>query len=136
MPPVKREQEPVLIDLKPSTLYYVRAGMRGVVQYPAGTAFAAFSGENSVPVSVAGKTGSSESGTDDAWFTCYAPYRHMDPSNPVSADQASGAPKIVVTALIIAGGHGGDSAAPVARDVIRAAFDDEGNFLVSSQATP
>lgn len=136
VPPVKREQEPVLIDLKPSTLYYVRAGMRGVVQYPAGTAFGAFSGENSVPVSVAGKTGSSESGTDDAWFTCYAPYRHMDPSNPVSADQASGAPKIVVTALIIAGGHGGDSAAPVARDVIRAAFDDEGNFLVSSQATP
>lgn len=134
--PVKREREPVLIDLKPSTLYYVRAGMRGAVQYPSGTAHNAFSGPNQVPVSVAGKTGSSEAGTDDAWFTCYAPYRHMDPSSPESADLASAAPKIVVTALIISGGHGGDSAAPVARDVIRAAFDDKGNFLISPQPTP
>ena len=78
---------------------------------------------------VAGKTGSSEVGSDDAWFTGYAPYRHMNPSDPESISRADEAPKIVVTSLINNGGHGGDSAAPVARDVIRAAFDDDGNFL-------
>jgi penicillin-binding protein 2 len=134
IPPIKREKEPTLIDLEPTTLDYVRSGMRGVVEWQHGTAHYAFSGENSVPVAVAGKTGSSEVGSDDAWFTCYAPYVNMNPSRPNQVERANNAPEIVVTALIINGGHGSDSAAPVARDVIRAAYDDNGNFIVSPHA--
>jgi len=133
-PPIKLGRQPGIVPLSARTLSYVRAGMRAVILSERGTAHAAFSGENSVPVAVAGKTGSSEAGTADAWFTCYAPYVPMDPSNPDSVVRAASAPKIVVTALIINGGHGADAAAPVARDVIRAAFDDRGEFHIRPQA--
>jgi len=58
---------------------------------------------------VAGKTGTAElgNGSDDAWFTSYAPVKK---------------PKLVVAVLIIGGGFGGDSAAPAARQVFEAAL--------------
>jgi len=133
-PPIKLGREPGVVPLSPWTLFYVRSGMRAVVLSDRGTAHAVFSGENYVPVAVAGKTGSSETGTADAWFTCYAPYAPMDPSNPESVSRSSSVPKIVVSALIINGGHGAAAAAPVAHDVIRAAFDDRGNFRIRPQA--
>jgi penicillin-binding protein 2 len=129
--PIALEKEPVTIPLKPRTLAFVRNGMRGVVSSPSGTAYLAFSGENAVNVPVAGKTGSSEIGAADAWFTCYAPFVTMNPGNVDSVERANSTPKIVVTVLIVNGGHGGDSAAPVARDIIAAAFDERGNFRIS-----
>lgn len=128
--PMRQEREVAYVNLSPRTLSFVRRGMRGVVMHPLGTAYQAFHGESSVPVAVAGKTGSSERAAGDAWFTCYAPYVAMDPDNPETVSRAATTPKIVVTVLIINGGHGGDSAAPVARDAIRAAFDDRGRFLL------
>lgn len=129
--PISLEKEPVTIPLKPRTLYFVRNGLRGVVSSSSGTAYRAFSGENSVPVAVAGKSGSSEVGAADAWFTCYAPFVTMNPVNVDSVERANSTPKIVVTVLVVNGGHGGDSAAPVARDIMAAAFDERGNFRIS-----
>jgi cell division protein FtsI/penicillin-binding protein 2 len=96
--------------------------MIGVVAYGTGTA------ANLSPVKVAGKTGTAELTTTvkkegespppeqgvqakppgydtDAWFTAYAPVRRS---------------KIVVCVLIVHGGAGGATAAPAAREVIRA----------------
>jgi penicillin-binding protein 2 len=58
---------------------------------------------------VAGKTGTAEvlGKADNAWYASWAP-----------ADN----PEIVVVALIVGGGHGGVSAAPVAREVYSAYF--------------
>ncbi len=45
---------------------------------------------------------------DNAWFVGYAPRRN---------------PEIVVAVLIQGGGHGGEVAAPVARDIVKAYYD-------------
>jgi penicillin-binding protein 2 len=128
--PIRPAKTAGLVPLSPRTLDIVRAGMRGVVLSDEGTAHKAFTGEYELPVAVAGKTGSSEIGTDDAWFTCYAPYAPMDPSDPESVSRAAMVPQLVVTVLVVNGGHGADSAAPVAHDIIRAAYDDHGRFRI------
>jgi penicillin-binding protein 2 len=58
---------------------------------------------------VAGKTGTAEVTGEDpnAWFASWAPADH---------------PRLVVVAMIVGGGHGGVSAAPVAREVYQAFF--------------
>lgn len=59
-------------------------------------------------VQVAGKTGTSELGGDeenDAWFVAFAPAQN---------------PKIAVAVLVVHGGFGGDAAAPIAREVLKA----------------
>jgi penicillin-binding protein 2 len=61
----------------------------------------------SVPMSIAGKTGTSQFDGSDlsrthAWFTSFAPYED---------------PKIVLTVLIEAGGEGSSASVPVAQDV-------------------
>ena len=45
---------------------------------------------------------------DNAWFVGYAPRRN---------------PEIVVAVLVQGGGHGGEAAAPIARDIVKAYYD-------------
>lgn len=62
-------------------------------------------------VEVAGKTGTAELGgdaADDAWFVAYAP--------------AGARPRIALAVLVVHGGAGGDTAAPIARQVLEAAL--------------
>ena len=114
--PVKREQEPVLIDSSRHALH-VRAGMRG------GPASAG------KPFGLLGEQRPRQRRRQDGILGVRHHRRlvHLlrrmphDPPNSVSADQASG-PKIVATALIIAGGHGGTRSR---QPDVRAAFDDE-----------
>jgi len=75
---------------------------------------------------VAGKTGSAENphGETHAWFVGYAPAQN---------------PKIVVSILIENAGHGGDVAAPIAREIIKAYLQPETELaktLLSRPETP
>lgn len=91
-------------------LSVIQQGMRDVVEGNAGTAQAAFSGFPLTNIPVAGKTGTSELGeTDlqDAWFVSYAP-----------ADD----PQYVVVIYLEKSGHGGESAAPIAREIYEGIF--------------
>lgn len=83
-----------------------------LVTAPGGTAHAAFKG---FPITVAGKTGTSEKKPEDdyALFIGYAP------AGPGAV------PEIVVVALIEQGGHGSSVAAPVVRRVLEAYFHTE-----------
>ncbi len=106
-PPRKIQPELVAtVPCKPQTLELVRRAMRMAVASPHGTgrALASF------PVPVAGKTGSAQhrpGRPTHAWFVCFAPYRN---------------PKYVCVVFVENGGHGGSTAAPIARRVLAAAF--------------
>lgn len=100
------------ITLSGQTLSIIRDGMRMAVTSRRGTAFQAF--QPFTRVAVAGKTGTDER-TNNSWFTSFAPY---------------GDPKIVVTVFIEKGGHGSASAAPAAREIYEAAFDESGRLRV------
>lgn len=103
-------------------LRIVQDALRGVVSHPRGTGSAA----QSALTSIAGKTGTAQVVSlppegakaeasprveDHAWFVGYAPFRQ---------------PRIVVTVLVEHGGHGGASAAPIARKVIEAHLQAQG----------
>lgn len=85
-----------------SNIRIVQEGMRQTVT--AGTAKSL----SSLPVSSAGKTGTSQfdgsdPGRTHAWFTVYAPYED---------------PQIVITVLVEAGGEGNAASLPVAKDAL------------------
>ncbi len=85
----------------------VREGMRQTVT--AGSARSL----QSVPVEVAGKTGTAQWSTNKpthAWFTGFAPYNN---------------PEIVITILIEAGGEGSSVAVPIANEVLTWYFKDK-----------
>lgn len=94
------------LDFDPGLLSVVKQGLGDVVA--GGTAAGAFVG---FPLSVAGKTGSAEVSANSkdthAWFAAFAPAEH---------------PQIVVVVMMERGGHGGSSAAPVARKMLEAFF--------------
>ena len=109
--------EPVPLDISPSTIRFVRSAMRKVVE--TGT------GRNAQleDIEVAGKTGTAQvykhsagidaddlpkDERDHAWFVGYAP-----------ADD----PVIAFAVVIEHGGHGGTTAAPVARAVLQTFFE-------------
>jgi penicillin-binding protein 2 len=50
---------------------------------------------------------------DNAWFVGYAPRRN---------------PEIVVAVLVQGGGHGGEAAAPIARDIVKAYYDKKASW--------
>jgi penicillin-binding protein 2 len=103
------------LDASPKTLDAVRRGCRGVVE--GGTGTAARLGF----VEVGGKTGTSQvvslgkegkgknkrKTQDHAWFVSFAPVENS---------------QIAVAVIIEHGGHGGKTAAPVAREVMREFF--------------
>lgn len=77
------------------------------VAMPGGTAAAIFQG---FPISIAGKTGTAENshGDDHGWFVAYAPFDR---------------PTVVVAVIVEQGGFGSDSAGPIARKILEAAFN-------------
>lgn len=90
----------------------IQEGMIDVVSGPAGTAREAFAGFPTQNIPIAGKTGTAEltsetSNLQDAWFVSYAP-----------ADD----PRYVVVVYLQKSGHGGESAAPVAREIYEGLF--------------
>ena len=99
---VRRVSEPIC---DPSVRRFLKEAMLGVVADDDGT------GERAaVPgVEVAGKTGTAENphGDDHAWFVAYAP----------AAD-----PEIAVALIVENAGHGGEIAAPIVGDLLRAYF--------------
>jgi len=94
------------LPVSPEHLAAIREGLVGVAASHYGTARKAFRG---LDVSVAGKTGTAETGIDEphAWFAGYAP-----------ADD----PQIAVAVIVEYGGDGAKVAAPIFRQVIEAFF--------------
>lgn len=98
---------PVRIGISESALDIVRRGMHRVVYGDHGTGR-----RLQIPgIDMAGKSGTAQGPRpgDDAWFVAFAPYDE---------------PQIAVAVVIEGGGGGGAVAAPVAREVIRAYFED------------
>ena len=98
------------VELSPVVWAMIRDGLWAVVN-DGGTG-----GQARIPgLDVAGKTGTaqtvanskSEKGQDHAWFAAFAPAK---------------APEVVVVVLVERGGHGGDTAAPIARKIFNAIF--------------
>ena len=103
------------LPVEPSALWSIQKAMLAVVHHPLGTARLL-----KIPgIKMAGKTGTAQvvrqeigeqarrKGTrfaDHAWFAAYAPFEQ---------------PEIVVVVLAEHGGHGGATAGPVAKEVIR-----------------
>jgi penicillin-binding protein 2 len=88
-------------------LAVIREGLVGVTTHPRGTATWVFRG---MPFAVAGKTGTAETAPGrppHAWFACYAP-----------ADR----PERVVVVIVENGGQGSAVAAPIARQILEAAY--------------
>jgi penicillin-binding protein 2 len=93
-----------VLPVRPETLQVIREGMRLAVVH--GTAEAL----KGLPVAVAGKTGSAEHLSNrppHAWFVCFAPYEK---------------PKYAVAVFVAEGGHGGATAAPIARSILASLF--------------
>lgn len=116
------------IPMSPKTLEAIRTGLRDVVT-PAGTAGYIFEG---FPIPIAGKTSTAENphGDDHGWFVAYGPYDN---------------PTIAIAVIIEQGGYGSDSAAPIARKIMEAAFhlppsrdasDIYAEELAAKQSTP
>ena len=105
---VREYQPQVKADNKisPASLNLIRAALRDVCKTggTAGYTFADF------PIPVAGKTGTAENpnGRDHSWFIAYAPYDN---------------PQLCISVLVEQGGFGAEVAAPIAREVIAAAFN-------------
>lgn len=101
IPPPRPEK----VKMKPENLKVVLDGLKAVVA--SGTGGATRLGS----VEVAGKTGSAEAppigSKTHAWFACYAP-----------ADK----PRIAVASFVEHGGHGGSTAAPLAKQVLQKFF--------------
>jgi penicillin-binding protein 2 len=113
---VVREIEPRAVNtlgLDEFSLAAMRQGLIDVVSGGGGTARNAFVGFPLDQYQVAGKTGTAQIGSVDsgnnfAWFTSYAPAE---------------APEYVVSVYLKGPGHGGDTAAPVAREIYEGIFE-------------
>lgn len=112
MPPLvlvreKGPAEPARLGLKlnPRHMAVLRDAFTAVVNEPGGTGF----GKANLPdILIAGKTGTAQAGRgkeDHAWFVGFAP-----------ADD----PRIAFSVIVEHGGHGGATAGPIARDIVRA----------------
>lgn len=101
--------EPKPTGIAPTTIEAVQHGLIDVVNGSQGTARSAGLGE----YKVAGKTSTAQAGKrgNHAWFAGYAPYDD---------------PRYVVVVFVEYGGHGGETAAPPAREILRALFEKRG----------
>lgn len=95
------------LPLKPESLALIKQSLNAITSGAHGTARKAFEG---VTYSVAGKTGTAESGFEKphAWFAGYAPVDD---------------PRVVITVMIEQGGEGSQVAAPLFRQVLEAFFE-------------
>src|SRR5207244_9752371 len=99
------------IPVSPANLAEIQQGLDGVAtQQPLGTAAGAFIGFPFDKVSVAAKTGTADiQGSQPyAWFVSYAPADH---------------PRYVVAVMLEQAGHGGETAAPIARHILEGLFN-------------
>ncbi|MBK5227943.1 MAG: penicillin-binding protein 2 [Actinobacteria bacterium] len=99
------------LGLDATTLEVMRTGLEDVVSGDEGTGGSAFAGFPLDRVQVAGKTGTAEigeTGRNFAWFVSYAP-----------ADN----PEYVIAVCLYQAGHGGESAAPVARQIFEGIYN-------------
>jgi penicillin-binding protein 2 len=96
------------LDIDPAYSRTILEGLHAAAQEPSGTSYDVF-GNFSVPM--AGKTGTAQRPPyqDQSWYVCVAPYPN---------------PKIVVAATIEQGGFGVQAAAPVARQILTAYYDE------------
>ncbi|MFN8453134.1 MAG: penicillin-binding protein 2 [Anaerolineae bacterium] len=106
----ERVFEPEVAGVLPITsepLILIRQSLEAVVSGARGTARAAFEG---IPYTVAGKTGTAESGQEKphSWFAGYAP-----------ADE----PRVVIAVILEHAGEGSKEAAPLFRKVVEAFFE-------------
>jgi len=94
------------VQISDRNLNLIRDALHSV-SLPGGTAADAFDG---FPISIAGKTGTAENshGDDHGWFVAYAPFDK---------------PTIVVTVIVEQGGFGTNSATPIAKKILAAAFN-------------
>lgn len=97
------------LPVSATTLKAIQDGLHGVIVSPRGTAGFVFKG---FPKSVAGKTGTAETGgpndVSHAWFVAYAPFED---------------PEILVLVFLENGGQGSYNAAPLARQVLESYYD-------------
>lgn len=115
---VVQEFPPVVLselDTTPEIIKIVQEGLHDVTKF--GTAASTFAG---FPVDIAGKTGTAENsqGRDHGWFVAYGPYDHPD---------------IVVAVIVENGGFGSQSAVPIGREILEAAFH-VGRYAPGAQA--
>jgi penicillin-binding protein 2 len=105
--------EPEVVDhlgLSDADLAVIHEGLEGVVSGGEGTATAAFAGFPLDKYPLAGKTGTAQLGTtdlNDSWFVSYGP----------TTD-----PQYVIAVYLEKAGHGGESAAPIARQIWEGIF--------------
>lgn len=91
------------LDLNPSNVSAILAGLNAAAQRPGGTSYGVF---NNFPRPIAGKTGTAEAGAgklDQSWYVSLAPYPN---------------PRYVVAVTVEQGGFGAESAAPAARQIL------------------
>ena len=105
---IVKQFEPTLLsqlDVKPDIIRLVQQGLRDVTKF--GTAASVFG--PSFPVDIAGKTGTAENphGRDHGWFVAYGPFDN---------------PNIVVAVIVEQGGYGSQSAVPIGKKILEAAF--------------
>ncbi|HSR31090.1 MAG TPA: penicillin-binding transpeptidase domain-containing protein, partial [Anaerolineae bacterium] len=115
--------EPVATDQLPvsdENLAVIQASLHDVTSVSHGTAFRAFEG---LDVSVAGKTGTAESGQQDphAWFAGYAPAEN---------------PEIAIAVVVEHSGEGSVFAAPLFRKVLEAYFGISPDPAMTPTPTP
>jgi penicillin-binding protein 2 len=103
-----KPDKPRQLPVRQEHLETIRAGLEAVTNY--GTAAGAFGGFPLNSVSVASKTGTAEFVNKQpyAWFVAYAPSRN---------------PQYVVAVMLEEGGHGGETAAPIARRILEGIFN-------------
>lgn len=112
---VVREIRPQVVRRLPldaTELGVIEQGLVDVIDGDQGTAATAFAGFPTDTYPIAGKTGTAQIGELDelnrAWFVSYAPVED---------------PRYVVAIYLEKAGHGGESAAPVARQIYEGLFD-------------
>lgn len=93
------------LDISPQFINLIQEGLHDVTTF--GTAASMF---KDFPVDLAGKTGTAENphGKDHGWFVAYGPFSD---------------PNIVVAVLVENGGYGAQSAVPIGKKILEAAFD-------------
>lgn len=92
------------LDVPEEDIKLVQDGLHEVTKY--GTAASSFRG---FTVDIAGKTGTAENsqGRDHGWFVAYGPFDN---------------PNVVVAVIVENGGYGSQSAVPIGRKILEAAF--------------
>ena len=96
------------LDINPAYRSAIMEGLHNAAQESDGTSYPVF---GNFPIPMAGKTGTAQrvGYQDQSWYVCLAPYPN---------------PKIVVAATIEQGGFGVQAAAPVARQILTAYYDE------------